>query len=252
MKKLFTLLVAVFISVAAFAADNLPAFTDADNAYVFDAKKLKEDYGDNCKIVNLSFEENLSFDVYVMKSNKKQWLLAGSATVSGCMDSCTLESKYDGNFDDYRYFALVPKQDRDYIVEFTYDSIFMYAFSKEACVFLIDVKVDTPEKVRNNSTIIDVNAVSGKFKDNIKLINKSSDSNMDFLIFGFNDPNATKWDTVGKSDLKGYDDSDNIDSPINDSSNSKKYAYYAVYALNGKKYDVNPSKAHNDLYIEIK
>ena len=251
MKKLITLLVAVFISVAAFAADNLPAFTEADNAYVFDAKKLKEDYGDNCKIVNLSFGENLKFDVYVMKSNKKQWLLAGSATLNGCMDSVAVESEYDGKWDNYRYFALVPKDDNKYIVDFTYDSIFLYAFSREACVFTVDIEGDTPEKVRNNSTIIDVNAVKGKFKDNIKLINKSSDSNMDFLIFGFDDPNATKWNTVGKSDLKGYDDSDNIDTPINDSSNSKKYAYYAVYALNGKKYDVNPSKAHNDLYIEI-
>ena len=74
---------------------------------------------------------------------------------------------------------------------------------------------------------------------------------MDFLIFGFDTTDAKKWDTVGKSDLKEYGDSDSIDTPVNDSSNTKKYAYYAVYALNGKKYNVNPSKSHNDLIIEI-
>lgn len=251
MKKIVTVLFSVLISVAAFA-QNLPEFTEADNAYVFDAKQLKEDFGDACKIVNLSFEDNLSFDVYVMKSNKKKWLFAGSGTVNGILDSCAVESEYDGDWDDYRYFAIVPKQDRAYKITFTWDNTFMYAFSREVCVFLVDVEADTPDEYKNNSTIIDVNSVKGKFKDNIKLVNKSSDTYMDFLIFGFDDPNAVKWNAVGKSELKDFDDTDFIETPINDSSNSKKYAYYAVYATNGKKYDVNPSKAHNDLIIEIK
>ena len=250
MKKLITLCIALFVSAVMFA-QNLPAFTESENAYVFDAKTLKEDFGDACKIVNLTFEKDLTFDVYLMKSNKKKWLHAGEATVSGILDSCVLESEYDGDYDDYRYFALVPKDDRKYNVTFTYDNVFMYAFSKESCVFLVDMDVDTPSDVRSNSTIIDVNSVKGKFKDNIKLINKSSDSNMDFYIFGFDSPDATKWNAVGKGDLKGFDDSDSIDTIVNDSSNMKKYAYYAVYAANGKKYDVNPSKAHNDLIIEI-
>ena len=45
MKKIVTVLFSVLISVAAFA-QNLPEFTEADNAYVFDAKQLKEDFGD--------------------------------------------------------------------------------------------------------------------------------------------------------------------------------------------------------------
>ena len=251
MKKLITLCLTLLVSAAMFA-QNLPAFTESENAYVFDAKTLKEDFGDACKVVNLTFDEKLAFDVYLMKSNKKKWLFAGDAIVNGILDSCVLESEYDGDYDDYRYFALVPKDDRKYNVTFTWDNVFMYAFSKESCVFLVDNDADTPENVRNNSTVIDVNSVKGKFKDNIKLINKSSDSNMDFIIFGFDDPNATKWNAVGKSDLKEFNDSDTVDTIINDSSNMKKYAYYAVYALNGKKYDVNPSKAHNDLIIEIK
>lgn len=251
MKKLITLVLTTVISVVVFA-QNLPAFTDAENAYVFDAKKLEEDFGDGCRIVNLSFEENLSFDVYVMKSNKKKWLLAGSGTVNGIMDTCDLKSEYDGDFDDYRYFALVPKDKREYKVQFTYDSAF-FGVSREVCVFLVDVyNADFPAAIKKNSTIIDVESIKGKFKDNIKLINKSDDSNMDFLIFGFDVKDAEKWETVGKSYLKEYGDTDNIDTPINDSSNSKKYKFYAIYAKNSKKYDVNPSKAHNDLYIEIK
>lgn len=250
MKKLIVVLFTALISAALFA-QNLPEFTEADNAFVFDGKQLKEDHGDNCKVVNLSFEKNLKFDIYVMKSNKKKWILAGSAGVSDILDTCVVESEIDGDWDDYRYYAIVPKDNRKYIINLTYDNIFMYAFSKEVTVFTVDVEGDTPEKIKSNSTIIDVNSVKGKFKDNIKLINKSDDSNMDFLIFGFDTPDAKKWDTVGKSDLKEYGDSDSIETPVNDSSNTKKYAYYAVYALNGKKYDVNPSKSHNDLIIEI-
>ena len=252
MKKLITLVVAAVLTVATFA-DNLPAFTEAENAYVFDAKKLDEDYGDGCKIVNLTFEENLSFDVYVMKSNKKKWFLAGSGTVNGILDSCSIEEQMEGDFDDYRYFALVPKVKKDYKIEFTYDNTFMYAFKKEISVFLVDIDgSEVPSKIKNNSTIIDVDSVKGKFKDNIKLINKSSDSNMDFLIFGYDNEGDTKWNAVGSSHLKEFDDSDSIDTPINSSENSKKYKFYAVYAKNGKKYDVNPSKTHNDLIIEIK
>ena len=82
-----------------------------------------------------------------MKSNKKKWLHAGEATVSGILGSCVLESEYDGDYDDYRYFALVPKDDRKYNVTFTYDNVFMYAFSKESCVFLVDMDIDTPADV---------------------------------------------------------------------------------------------------------
>ena len=70
MKKLITLCIALFVSAVMFA-QNLPAFTESENAYVFDAKTLKEDFGDACKIVNLTFEKNLKFDVYLMKSTSR-------------------------------------------------------------------------------------------------------------------------------------------------------------------------------------
>ena len=111
MKKLIGVFFPVLITAAVFA-QNLPAFTEAENAYVFDAKQLKEDYGDSCKVVNLSFEKNLKFDIYVMKSNKKQWLLAGAVGLNGILDTVVVESEYDGDWDNFRYFALVPKDDR--------------------------------------------------------------------------------------------------------------------------------------------
>ena len=73
MKKLITLVVAAVLTVAAFA-DNLPAFTEAENAYVFDAKKLDEDYGDGCKIVNLTFEEKIiAFPLHRCRSGSESW-----------------------------------------------------------------------------------------------------------------------------------------------------------------------------------
>lgn len=36
-------------------------------------------------------------------------------------------------------------------------------------------------------------------------------------------------------ELKGFDDTDFIETPLNESSNSQKYAYYAVYSKTGLK-----------------
>lgn len=250
MKKIIALLTAALVTVSVFA-QNLPAFTEAEKAYVFDAKQLKEDYDDYCKIVNLSTENNLSFDVYVMKSNKKEWLFAGSATVNGVLDSVTLESEYEGHYERYRYFAIVPKDGRDYKVRFTWDEIDMYVVEHHYCAFLVNPVADVPANVRDNSTIIDVNSIKGKFKDNIKLINKSKDSNMDFVIFGFNNADDTVWEAVGKSHLKEADDTDFIETPLHD-QDADLFNFYAVYCTSGKKYDVNATKSHSDLYIEIK
>ncbi len=249
MKKIITLIVTAFVTVAAFA-QSLPEFTDADNAYVFDAKALKEDYDDYCKVVNLSFEENLSFDIYVMKSNKKEWVMAGSATVNGILDTCTLESELDGKFGRYRYFALVPQDGREYKVTFTYDEIDMYVVEHYYAVFLVDVVEDTPAEIRENSTIIDVNSIPGKFKDNIKFESKSSETELEFLVFGFDEADATKWEACGTSHLKEFDDTDGLETILHE-QDVKKYNYYAVYCKNGKKYEVNASKSRNDLIIQI-
>ena len=252
MKKLITLVAASFVAIAAFAqnAQTLPAFTHAENAYVFDAKILKEDYGDYCKVVNLSNEENLAFDVYIMKSNKKEWLLAGSAKVKGILDTDTLNSEYNGKFGRYRYFALVPKDNREYKVQFSYDEIDMYVVEHHFSAFLVDVAEDTPEDIRANSTIIDVDSLKGKFKDNIKFETKSSDENIDFIVYGFDSADATKWEAVGKAHLNGRDDTDSMETPLHD-VDVKKFKYYGVYNTKGKKYEIKASKAHNDLILEI-
>lgn len=249
MKKFITILAAAFIAVAAFAQD-LPAFTEADNAYVFDAKLLKKPYGDYCKLVNMSFEKGLSFDVYLMKSNKKEWVCAGGATLNEVLETVTLDSDYNGDYSKYRYFALVPKDGRKYNVEFVWDMIDMYVVKHQFSAFLISIDGETPESIRNNSVVIDVNSIKGKFKDNVKVQNKSSDANIDVVILGFNEEGDSNWEIAGKVKIDELDESESMETPLHE-VDAKKYNYYAVYFPNGKKYNVTATKARNDLVIEV-
>lgn len=250
MKKLISLFALMTVCFTAFA-QSLPAFSDKENAVVFDAKTLKEDYSDYCKVINLTNEKDLSFDIYIMKANKKEWTLAGTATVNGVLDTSTLESEFNGGFNRFRYFAVVPKDDRTYNVQMSYDEIDMYVVEHHFIAFLVDTTEDTDAAIRNNSTIIDIDSISGKYKDNIRIESQSNDTDIDFVIFGFDNPDATKWEAVGKSHIKGNGDGDFVEATLHD-VDIKKCKFYGLYAMNGKKYEVETKKSHNDLYITIK
>ena len=249
MKKIIAMLATALVAVSMFA-QSLPVFSDAENAYVFDAKALKEEYGDYCKVVNLSTEKDLAFDVYLMKSNKKEWVLAGTAILNGILDTVTLKSDYNGKFGRYRYFALVPHDTREYKVEFNYDEIDMYVVEHHYSAFIVDTIDDTAEEIRNNSTIIDVNSISGKFKDNIKFENKSADEKIEIIVYGFDNADSVKWECVGKAVLEGANDTDQLETVLHD-HDVKKFAYYGIYCTNGKKYEVKATKAHSDLQIQM-
>lgn len=250
MKKFIIFTLTSLIGLSLFA-QALPEFTEADNAFVADAKTLKEDYGDYCKVVNLTDESDISFDIYVMKSNKKAWTFAGTATLDGLLDTDTIESELNGSFGRYRYFAIVPQDGKNYKVTAAADELNMYVVKHFFFVFLVDSTEDTPENIRNNSTIIDVDSISGKFKDNIKFSSSSSETDLDFVVYGFDSTDATKWEVVGKTHLKEAGDTDNMETVLT-GIDVKKCKFYAIYNQNGKKYEVSASKSHNDLYIDIK
>lgn len=249
MKKFFIITLFSLLGLSLFA-ENLPEFTEADNAFVADAKSFKEDYGDYCKVVNLTNENDLYFDIYVMKSNKKEWIYAGTANVNGLLDTDTIDSELNGNFSRYRYFAIVPRDNKEYKFSASTDELNMYFVRHYFFAFLVDTYDETPSHIRNNSTIIDVASIPGSFKDNIKFSSKSQERDLHFVVYGFDSLDATKWEVVGKTELKEYDDTDNMETVLT-GVDVKKCKYYAIYNENGKKYEVVTSKNHNDLYIDV-
>lgn len=250
MKKFIISTLISLIGLSLFA-QSLPAFTEADNAFVADAKSFKEDYGDYCKVINLTDKNDFAFDIYVMKSNKKEWTFAGTATLNGLLDTDTIDSELNGSFGRYRYFAIVPKDGNTYNITASPDELNMYVVRHYYFAFIVDSTEDTPANIRNNSTIIDVDSISGKFKDNIKFSSSSSEADLDFVVYGFDSADATKWEVVGKTHLKEAGDTDNMETVLT-GIDVKKCKFYAIYNQNGKKYEVSASKSHNDLYIDIK
>ena len=95
--------------------------------------------------------------------------------------------------------------------------------------------------------VIDANAAEGKIKDNIRLRNMSSDSDISFNVY-VHDPASKQWILYGKGSLKGAGDTDFIDSDI---GSIKKYRYFAVESLNQKEYTYRATKSHNDLYLAV-
>ena len=99
-----------------------------------------------------------------------------------------------------------------------------------------------------NTYVIDTASISGKMEDNIRLINKSKNSNIEFMVYA-HDQSDNTWFSFGVGTLKGTNDTDFIDSKF--SGILKNYRFYAIEALDGKNYRYEISKERNDLYINI-
>ncbi|WP_298534575.1 hypothetical protein [uncultured Treponema sp.] len=100
----------------------------------------------------------------------------------------------------------------------------------------------------NNAVkIIDASAVSGKFKDNIVIISKISESSPSIKISAISNDSFIP---IGTAVLHGFDDSLKFDS-----SKSLRLADYKTFQLessDGKTYTYKAEKRNNDLIIEVR
>lgn len=78
-KKLLSILVA-FVATSMLAAAALPEFPDDETAIVFDTKTLKDDWGDGIKFVNLTTDDDITFQMYATKNPKKGWEYVGETS----------------------------------------------------------------------------------------------------------------------------------------------------------------------------
>jgi beta-xylosidase len=95
--------------------------------------------------------------------------------------------------------------------------------------------------------VIDTFKLDGSFEDYVKLHNNSSDSDIKFNIY-VHDPDDQEWLIYGTGVLEGADDTDTIDSDIDDVDD---YRYFAIQSLDDKNYQYRPYKSRNDLHITI-
>lgn len=111
---------------------------------------------------------------------------------------------------------------------------------------LPSVAQELPEIDKPNAFVFDALAVPGRAKDYIKIKNSSGDANFNVCVYVY-DKIYSQWLPAGSVLIKKPDDTFEIDSnvPI------KKYQFFAVESMNGKKYQYGISKKNDDLYITV-
>jgi hypothetical protein len=127
-------------------------------------------------------------------------------------------------------------------------SVIVFVCFFDSCATSRSLDYPQPEFDKPSVYVIDTFSVKGSFEDYIKLHNNSADSNMDFNVY-IHHPGSHEWVLYGTGILKGFGDTDTIDSTIDDDID--KYRYFAIESLNGKEYKYSLSKSSNDLHIAI-
>lgn len=243
MKKLIIAALAAAIAYTAFAQQNEPSFDDP-KAIVIDVSSaaVSGKMKDNIKLINLSDDENISFRVYIYNSKKALWNLYGNAMLKEFYDGDTIDSDFEGKIGKVEYVAVVPVGNGAYRYE-------AEKKHNDLRIRVYPAKESDDRSYKKDAAIADVRSVPGVFKDNVKFVNETSDTNISFMLYVFNDINGI-WQKAGVAVLKGFGDTDTVDSPLEDSLPS--YAYFAVVSRNGKTYAYDFKKANKDFIITVR
>ncbi|MGN0740388.1 MAG: hypothetical protein ACI4LX_09490 [Treponema sp.] len=241
-KSLFVVLTALALSAGSLFAQEVPAF-DKPDSVVLDVSSLKGKFKDSVRLINLTEEENISFSVYYYEQKGKNagWQLYGRAQLKGYSDTASVDSKQEGKIKNVKYFAVVSENAIGFKC-----SVAARNHDLHISINSVDESADEARKAR--AFIIDANEVAGKFKDNIRFENLSDDSGITFWVYAFNDK-SEEWQKVGRAYLKEKSDTDLVDTQLDKVSG---YRYFAVASENEKEYSFSVSKAHNDLYIQVR
>lgn len=247
MKKIKFILMAMvaMISTAAFAGETLPEFTDAPNAFVVNAKPIKGKHDDFIQVINFTDDENIKFSIYGWRK-KDGWTKLASDVTSTYGDSKKLETEYDHQFNRWEVFAFVPENGKTYKIEYTKFKIEMWVVEHYFGAFRI-----IPDSVAPgpNAYIFENASIKGSFKDNLRAGGKNG---VTMKILGSND--KENWEVVGGG-ITNVKEDEADDYCSLESVNEKKtasYKFYSVELTDGKKYDFNVFKSHNDLYFVVK
>lgn len=98
------------------------------------------------------------------------------------------------------------------------------------------------------ATVIDINAVPGKAKDEIRVINATHESLMTVSVSVY-EAKKRQWLPYGVAELTSLTDTDQVDSKL--SGSLKKYSHVAVLPSVNKDFKILARKDHNDLYISV-
>ena len=234
MKKFTVLTVLLTLTASIFAA--APAFEDP-KAVVFDLNAIEGKAKSDICVVNATHENALTVTISVYETKKQQWSLYGSVNLQSITDAMVVTPQLKGALKNYSHVAVVPSIN-------TQCKILAAKVNN-----VLRIAVLSLEEPSEYATVMDVFALDGSFKDNVRLINQSSASNVGFDVYTQKD-NSDTWFKVGTAYLKGRDDTCFVQVVTPDPVAS--YRYFAVISHDGNDYAYEAKKERNDLLITVK
>lgn len=222
----------------------LPVYP-SERAIVFDIKTAKGRANDNIYFMNLTQEE-AGIEIYYYTKETDNWILFGTVYSKEYGRAIKVVPSYqnkkgsDEDIGKKRFFAILPKVAGE----------FDYSIAKKNHDLYINVLPINPliltQEEKEVMTIIDTSTVYGSFKDNIRMVNASGLSDIDFLIWGSGEEEEPV--LLGSAKLKENGDTCFIQTPLD-----KLYIYRYIYVVSKppKHYEIQAKKEHNDLYLYL-
>lgn len=244
MKKMIKLFAAALVALTAAASAAFaepPEFNEpgVENAFVADLKPGKGQVRDYVQIINFSDDTTTTFKIWGYSKNG--WVYVGESKVQPYGESNMLESEYDHKLWKFTHLAIAATNGKKYTYVFSKFTIHMYIADHYVGSFRILPENQTPGK---NAYIVENASVKGSFKDNIKV---TAAPNTSVKVYASND--KENWILIAGGTTK---DEDSSTLELTDEKNASKYKFYAIETIDGTEHTYKLSKAHNDLYIEVK
>lgn len=239
MKELAIFLI---IFIATNRAIAQPPAINIPNTSIIDTKTAQGKARDNIMFVNMTSNDFLAFDVYFFDEKQADWVIYGIA-VTGHYFSCSkVQSPYEGFVGKLRYFAVASGDGEiyQYRIKKTHNDLYIYVYP------LTDFSLTESEK--EQSTIIDVSIIPGKFDGRIRFINKSSSKEASFWVYAFCDEEE-QWARVGLVKFRRRQKKVFIQSPLG--KKVADYTYFVFSARNGGNYDIDIQKKMGILLVTI-
>ena len=118
MKKTIMILIFIGIFMSCKSLDYAqPAFEKA-HSFVIDSFSTRGSLEDRVRIYNQTTKTGISFTVYVHDPKDNVWKVYGTGKLKGPGDADFVSSNLAGDLEDYRYFAIVALDGKDYAYTF--------------------------------------------------------------------------------------------------------------------------------------
>ena len=213
-----------------------PFFEGAENATVLDVVEVKK-FDDRVRVINAGSDAK-NFKIHIYRAKTDSWEFFGLAETKCFGDTDFVDS--DKKAKKCRWVAITPIGGGDFKYQIRGDGtdLFITVLPKKE---LIDSALKAKAKVFEVASLD-----GGKFKDDVEVHNKSSNTKAAFSVFAF-DNSSDAWTKIGDAELDGKGKEKTIYAPYTYSV--ANFKFFAIVAKDGKEYNYSAVVAKKNLVI---